>query len=96
MNLLQHVKTFLIINGKCAIVVPDNVLFEGGAGEPVGKNLLAEGNVRTILRLPTGVFYAKGGRQMSYSSSGRKLAWRYGRGISLYPGAAVGAAKRLC
>jgi type I restriction enzyme M protein len=60
LNFLQHVKTILKINGKCAIVVPDNVLFEGGAGETVRKKLLAEGDVHTLLRLPTGVFYAQG------------------------------------
>jgi type I restriction enzyme M protein len=60
LNFLQHVKTILKINGKCAIVVPDNVLFEGGAGEIVRKKLLAECDVHTLLRLPTGVFYAQG------------------------------------
>jgi type I restriction enzyme M protein len=60
LNFLQHVKTILKINGKCAIVVPDNVLFEGGAGETVRKKLLAECDVHTLLRLPTGVFYAQG------------------------------------
>ncbi len=60
LNFLQHVKTILKINGKCAIVVPDNVLFEGGAGETVRKRLLAECDVHTLLRLPTGVFYAQG------------------------------------
>jgi type I restriction enzyme M protein len=60
LNFLQHVKTILKINGKCAIVVPDNVLFEGGAGETVRKKLLHECDVHTLLRLPTGVFYAQG------------------------------------
>ncbi|HPA48800.1 MAG TPA: class I SAM-dependent DNA methyltransferase [Methanofastidiosum sp.] len=60
LNFLQHVKTLLKINGKCAIVVPDNVLFEGGAGETVRKKLLHECDVHTILRLPTGIFYAQG------------------------------------
>lgn len=59
-NFLQHVKTLLKINGKAAIVVPDNVLFEGGAGETVRKKLLHECDVHTLLRLPTGVFYAQG------------------------------------
>jgi len=59
-NFLQHVKTLLKINGKAAIVVPDNVLFEGGAGEAVRKKLLHECDVHTLLRLPTGVFYAQG------------------------------------
>ena len=60
LNFLQHVKTLLKVNGKAAIVVPDNVLFEGGAGETVRKKLLAECDVHTLLRLPTGVFYAQG------------------------------------
>ena len=60
LNFLQHVKTLLRINGKAAIVVPDNVLFEGGAGETVRRKLLHECDVHTLLRLPTGVFYAQG------------------------------------
>lgn len=60
LNFLQHVKTLLKIHGKCAIVVPDNVLFEGGAGETVRKNLLQQYEVHTLLRLPTGIFYAQG------------------------------------
>jgi type I restriction enzyme M protein len=48
------------MNGRAAIVVPDNVLFEGGAGETVRRKLLAECDVHTLLRLPTGVFYAQG------------------------------------
>ncbi len=60
LNFLQHVKTILKINGKVAIVVPDNVLFEGGAGETVRRKLLHECDVHTLLRLPTGIFYASG------------------------------------
>ncbi|HUW82032.1 MAG TPA: class I SAM-dependent DNA methyltransferase [Phycisphaerae bacterium] len=60
LNFLQHVKTLLKINGRCAIVVPDNVLFEGGAGEKVRRNLLQQFDVHTLLRLPTGIFYAQG------------------------------------
>ncbi|MEE9594238.1 MAG: class I SAM-dependent DNA methyltransferase [Candidatus Hydrothermarchaeales archaeon] len=60
LNFLQHVKSLLEINGKAAIVVPDNVLFEGGAGETVRKKLLHECDVHTLLRFPTGVFYAQG------------------------------------
>jgi type I restriction enzyme M protein len=60
LNFLQHVKTLLKINGRAAIVVPDNVLFEGGAGEIVRRKLLAECDVHTLMRLPTGVFYAQG------------------------------------
>jgi type I restriction enzyme M protein len=60
LNFLQHVKTLLNINGKAAVVVPDNVLFEGGAGETIRKKLLHECDVHTLLRLPTGIFYAQG------------------------------------
>lgn len=60
LNFLQHVRTLLKINGRAAIVVPDNVLFEGGAGETVRRKLLQECDVHTLLRLPTGVFYAQG------------------------------------
>ena len=54
LNFLQHVKTLLRINGKAGIVVPDNVLFEGVAGETVRRKLLHECDVHTLLRLPTG------------------------------------------
>ncbi len=60
LNFLQHVKSLLKINGRAAIVVPDNVLFEGGAGETVRRKLLHECDVHTLLRLPTGLFYAQG------------------------------------
>lgn len=60
LNFLQHIKTILKVNGKCAIVVPDNVLFEGGAGETVRRKLLEQFDVHTLLRLPTGIFYAGG------------------------------------
>ena len=59
-NFVQHVKTLLEINGRAAVVVPDNVLFEGGAGETVRRKLLHECDVHTLLRLPTGIFYAQG------------------------------------
>jgi len=60
LNFLQHVKTLLKIGGTAAIVVPDNVLFEGGAGETVRHKLLDQFDVHTLLRLPTGIFYAQG------------------------------------
>ncbi|MBM4162054.1 MAG: SAM-dependent DNA methyltransferase, partial [Ignavibacteria bacterium] len=60
LNFVQHIKTLLKINGRAAVVVPDNVLFEGGAGETVRRKLLAECDVHTLLRLPTGIFYAQG------------------------------------
>jgi len=60
LNFLQHVKTLLKIDGKAAIVVPDNALFEGGAGETIREKLLHECDVHTLLRLPIGIFYAQG------------------------------------
>ncbi|MEX2214987.1 MAG: class I SAM-dependent DNA methyltransferase [Phycisphaeraceae bacterium] len=60
LNFVQHIKTLLKVNGKCAVVVPDNVLFEGAAGETVRRNLLKQFDVHTLLRLPTGIFYAGG------------------------------------
>ena len=60
LNFLQHVRSLLEINGRAAIVVPDNVLFEGGAGETVRRRLLEQCDVHTLLRLPTGIFYAGG------------------------------------
>ena len=60
LNFVQHVKTLLKPHGRCAIVVPDNVLFEGGAGETIRRKLLHECEVHTLLRLPTGLFYAQG------------------------------------
>ena len=60
LNFVQHVKTLLKVNGRAAVVVPDNVLFEGGAGETVRRKLLQSCEVHTLLRLPTGIFYAQG------------------------------------
>jgi type I restriction enzyme M protein len=60
LNFLQHIRTLLKINGEAAVVLPDNVLFEGGAGETVRKELLKTTELHTILRLPTGIFYAQG------------------------------------
>lgn len=60
LNFVQHMFTLLKIDGRAAVVLPDNVLFEGGAGEKVRKNLLEKCNVHTLLRLPTGIFYANG------------------------------------
>jgi type I restriction enzyme M protein len=60
LNFVQHIKTLLKIHGRAAVVVPDNVLFEGGAGEIVRRKLLQECEVHTLLRLPTGIFYAQG------------------------------------
>lgn len=60
LNFVQHINTILKATGKAAVVVPDNVLFEGGAGETVRKKLLQTTNLHTILRLPTGIFYKPG------------------------------------
>lgn len=60
LNFLQHIKTLMSIHGQAAVVLPDNVLFEGGAGELVRKELLKTTELHTILRLPTGIFYAQG------------------------------------
>ncbi|MFA6424720.1 MAG: N-6 DNA methylase [Phycisphaerae bacterium] len=57
---LQHIFSMLKENGRAAVVLPDNVLFEGGAGEVIRKRLLEKANLHTILRLPTGIFYAQG------------------------------------
>ena len=60
LNFVQHIRTLLKPDGKAAVVVPDNVLFEGGAGETVRKKLLETTNLHTVLRLPTGIFYRPG------------------------------------
>ncbi len=60
LNFLQHVRSILKVNGKAAVVLPDNVLFEGGAGEIIRKKLMETCDLHTILRLPTGLFYAQG------------------------------------
>lgn len=60
LNFVQHVRTLLKTTGRAAVVVPDNVLFEGGAGETVRKQLLKTCDVHTLLRLPTGIFYRPG------------------------------------
>lgn len=60
LNFVQHIHTILKTTGQAAVVVPDNVLFEGGAGEVVRKKLLETTDLHTILRLPTGIFYAQG------------------------------------
>ncbi|WP_280302309.1 type I restriction-modification system subunit M [Nocardia neocaledoniensis] len=60
LNFVQHIMSLLAVPGRAAVVVPDNVLFEGGAGEKIRKRLLQEFDVHTLLRLPTGIFYANG------------------------------------
>jgi type I restriction enzyme M protein len=60
LNFLQHIRSLLKSDGCAAVVLPDNVLFEGGAGETVRKKLMETTELHTILRLPTGVFYKQG------------------------------------
>lgn len=60
LNFLQHIRTLLKTTGQAAVVLPDNVLFEGGAGETVRKELMQTTELHTILRLPTGIFYKQG------------------------------------
>jgi type I restriction enzyme M protein len=83
---LQHITTMLTEDGgKAAIVLPDNVLFEGGAGETIRKRLLDEVDLHTILRLPTGIFYAQGVKanvvfletKREKNSSATKEVWIY-------------------
>lgn len=60
LNFLQHIMSILKVGGSAAVVMPDNVLFEGGAGEALRKRLLEEFDFHTLLRLPTGIFYSQG------------------------------------
>ncbi|MGY3745830.1 N-6 DNA methylase [Vagococcus salmoninarum] len=62
LNFIQTIYNSLKPNGKsrAAVIVPDNVLFEGGVGESIRRDLMNKCNLHTILRLPTGIFYAKG------------------------------------
>jgi type I restriction enzyme M protein len=60
LNFVQHIATILDINGRAAVVLPDNVLFEGGAGETLRRRVLRDFDLHTMLRLPTGIFYAQG------------------------------------
>ena len=78
LNFVQHIFTLLKINGRAAVVVPDNVLFEGGAGEKVRRNLLQKCNVHTLLRLPTGIWYSPGVKAnviFFEKKEGRAKAW---------------------
>jgi type I restriction enzyme M protein len=85
LNFVQHVYSMLKETGRAAIVVPDNVLFEGGAGERIRRNLLEQCNVHTLLRLPTGIWYSAGvkanvlffDRTTSAARAGTKELWVY-------------------
>jgi len=78
LNFVQHIYTLLKIDGRAAVVVPDNVLFEGGAGEKVRRNLLQKCRVHTLLRLPTGIWYSPGVKAnviFFEKKEGRSEAW---------------------
>ena len=78
LNFLQQIYTMLSIPGRAAVVVPDNVLFEGGAGEKVRDRLMKQCDVHTLLRLPTGIFYAQGVKANVLffdKKPGREKAW---------------------
>lgn len=80
LNFMQHIMLMLKNGGRAAVVLPDNVLFEGGAGEVIRKKLLTEFNLHTILRLPTGIFYANGVKaNVLFFSKGSKTneTWYY-------------------
>lgn len=80
LNFLQHMMLMLKSGGRAAVVLPDNVLFENGAGETIRKKLLTEFNLHTILRLPTGIFYANGVRAnvLFFTRTGKtKGVWIY-------------------
>lgn len=59
LNFVQHIMSLLELNGRAGVVLPDNVLFER-EGKAVREALLKKFNLHTILRLPTGIFYAQG------------------------------------
>ncbi len=78
LNFLMHMYTLLKIDGRAAVVLPDNVLFEGGAGEKVRRSLLEKCNVHTLLRLPTGIWYSPGVKANVLffdKKSGRPAPW---------------------
>jgi len=60
LNFVQHIAAMMGIPGRAAVVVPDNVLYEGGKGEAIRKRLLRQFDVHTLLRLPGVIFYAGG------------------------------------
>lgn len=80
LNFLQHMMLSLKIGGRAAVVLPDNVLFDAGAGETIRRRLLTDFNLHTILRLPTGIFFAQGVRaNVLFFERGRptKETWVY-------------------
>lgn len=81
LNFVQHIYTMLKDGGRAAIVVPDNVLFEGGVGEKIRRELFARGDLHTLLRLPTGIWYSPGVKAnvlfFDKAPSVRKELWIY-------------------
>ncbi|NDZ75397.1 SAM-dependent DNA methyltransferase [Streptomyces sp. SID10362] len=80
LNFVQHIYNLLKTNGRAALVLPDNVLFEGGAGETIRRNLLNLCDVHTLLRLPTGIFYANGVKAnvLFFDKTGQRTGGRAG------------------
>lgn len=78
LNFLQHMMLMLRQGGRAAVVLPDNVLFEG-SGEPIRRRLLTDFNLHTILRLPTGIFYANVKANVLFFTKGKptKETWYY-------------------
>ena len=78
LNFLQHMMLMLRQGGRAAVVLPDNVLFEG-SGEPIRRRLLKDFNLHTILRLPTGIFYANVKANVLFFIKGEptKETWYY-------------------
>ena len=77
-SFVQHIFTLLKVNGRAAVVVPDNVLFEGGAGEKVRRQILHQCDVHTLIRLPTGIWYSPGVKANVLffdKKPGREKAW---------------------
>ena len=66
---LQHIYRGLKPGGRAAVVLPDNVLFEGNTGKQIRADLMEKCNLHTILRLPTGIFTPRGSRQKCLSSA---------------------------
>jgi len=60
LNFIQHIVSMLAVPGRAAVVLPDGALFARGGAETIRRHLLSQCDVHTLLRLPTGVFYARG------------------------------------
>jgi len=85
LNFLQHIVTILRDTGQAAVVLPDNVLFEGGAGEKIRRKLMETCDVHTLLRLPTGIFYAQGVKaNVLFFDAKPKDGKKHTRGIWIY------------